>query len=94
MSTIHDTRLPDPVYGSADANVVDHHKLRVSSSLDGSTLLHAHLGGVYVGMSERNWRALFAALGQLDIVAAPVVTHRITMDDENGTATISSEVTA
>lgn len=94
MSTIHDSRLPDPVYGAADTNALDHRRLRVSSSLDGSTLLHAHLGGLYIGMTERNWRALFAALGELEIVAPPVVTHQIKFDDENGTATISSGVTA
>lgn len=94
MSMEYVTALPDPVYGSADTHASDHQRLKVKGSADGSTLIHAFLGGVYVAMSERNWRALFTAIGQVDIVAPPAVTHRIRMDDDQGTATITTEVTA
>lgn len=95
MSTDNTSRLPDPVYGSANANHDDHHRLRVSSSsTGGGALLHAHIGGVYVAMSERNWRQLFNQLSQLDIVAPPAVTHSIRFNDADRTATIDTEVTA
>lgn len=87
MSTTHVTRLPDPVYGSCDAHTSDHHRLSIKGSEDGSTLIHVFLGGVYVAMTERNWQNLFAAITQVDIVAPPVKTHRIHMNDTDRTAT-------
>lgn len=94
MSTDNTSRLPDPVYGSVNANHDDHHRLRVCSSSSSGVLLHAHIGGVYLAMSERNWRQLFNELSQLDIVAPPAVTHRIRFNDADRTATIDTEVTA
>ncbi len=95
MSTKHVTQLPDPyVYGSADTSPVDTQKLRVAVTTTGGnqTLLHAHIGGVYIATTERNWRAIVNALQTLE-VPAETVTHRISMDDETGTATIETTVT-
>lgn len=95
MSTQNNTDLPDEVYGAADCNVANNRRLRVSytpSEVGGPGLLHAHLGGVYVAMTERNWRAVFAALSQLEVKEPPARTIRISMDDERGEAHV--EVTA
>jgi hypothetical protein len=57
----------------------------------GRTLLHAHVGGVYLAMTERNWRALYDALSQLEVEEPPVRTVRINFNDAAGEAT--AEVT-
>lgn len=87
-------RLPDPVYGSADVHATDHHRLRASASVTdgGQVLIHAHMGGLYIAMSERNWQYLFAQLGRLEVDAPPVKTHRIRMNDAEGTATIETVI--
>lgn len=92
MSKPHVTRLPDPVYGSADVHAGDHHRLSASATVtdSGTVLVHAHLGGLYLAMTERNWRALYTALGQVEVVAPPTVTHRIRMNDADRTATIET----
>lgn len=97
MPTEHVTRLPDQVYGSADVAPLDNRRVKVSVTQndDGSSvLLHAHVGGVYIAMSENNWRALFAALTELEIVEPPKVTHRITFNDADRTAHITTVVKA
>lgn len=89
MSNRHTTQLPDPVYGSADAGGgIDPRRLAVSASDDGR-LLHAHIGGIYIAMTEQNWRVLYATLESLDV---PIPTYRINFDDTEGTAEM--EVTA
>lgn len=87
MSEKKNTQLTDPVYGAADANPSDAHRLRLSSTTTdgGSVLIHAHLGGIYIGMSERNWRQLFNTMKQLE-VTVPAPTYRLLMDNEAGTA--------
>lgn len=92
MSEPIEVKLPDPVYGSADIHAIDHHRLRANATVnaDGTVLIHAHLGGLYVAMSERNWQHLFKTLGRLEVVAPPVVTHRIRMNDVDGTASIET----
>lgn len=87
-------RLPDPVYGSADVHASDHHRIKASATVSdrGHVLLHAHLGGLYIAMSERNWQHLFATLGRLEVVAPPVKTHRIRFNDADGTATIDTVI--
>jgi hypothetical protein len=95
MSGHDDTRLPDPVYGSADASPTDHHRIKVAyTKAKGGTrgMLHAHLGGIYIGMTERNWRALYKALSQLEVEEPPVRTIHINFDDNAGEAHV--EVTA
>lgn len=95
MPSRYVTKLPDPVYGSAStAPTTEPGELNVSAGDGVNPLLHAHFGGLYIGMSERNWRTLFAALGELEILATPAVTHRIRMDDDSRTATITTEVSA
>lgn len=87
--------LPDDVYGSADCNTSGNRRLRVSySKVKGSDrgLLHAFFGGMSVSMTERNWRAVFAALSQLEVEEPPTRAIRISMDDERGEAHV--EVTA
>lgn len=84
------TELPDPVYGSADVNRGDCRRLSTSSTTTPTaTLLHAHIGPIYIAMTERNWRALFHSIEQLDV---PVPTYRIHFNDDQATATIA-EVT-
>lgn len=93
MSTeARDSQLPDPVYGSADANAVDPRRMRANASVttNGTVLVHAHLGGVYIAMTEANWRHVYRELSQLEVVAPPVTTHRIRLNDANGTATIET----
>lgn len=88
MSTKHTTQLPDPVYGSADAHPGgDHQRLTVSTTTSdtGTTLLHAHIGGIYLAMTERNWQTVWAALHTLEV---PVNrTIKIRFNDQDGTAT-------
>lgn len=92
MSNKHVTQLPDPyVYGSADTTPVNPQALRVAvTGTTGTTLLHAHIGGVYIATTERNWRAIVNALQTLEVPGT--VTHRIVMDDENRTATIKTVI--
>lgn len=87
MTTTHSATLPDPVYGSADVGRRDDHSIVVSSTTNssGTTLLHAHLGGIYIAMTERNWQTLWAALQTLQVPANRTI--KIRFDDENGTAT-------
>lgn len=87
MTTTHSGTLPDRVYGSADVGRRDDRNIVVSTSTNsaGTTLLHAHLGGIYIAMTERNWQATWAALQTLEV---PVNrTIKIRFDDEAGTAT-------
>lgn len=92
MSTPKNSRLPDPVYGSADVHTSDSRSLRYNATVtdNGDVLIHAHLGGIYIAMTERNWQHLYRELGTLEVVAPPVVTHRIRMNDADGTATIET----
>lgn len=86
--------LPDDVYGSADANPSNLKRLRVTVTTHdktGSVLLHAHIGGIYLAMSERNWRGLFKAITSLEIEVKPV-THKIIFDDAKGEAWIETAV--
>ena len=95
MSTKDHTELPDDVYGAADANPINLKRLKVSvtsHSKTGTVLLHAHIGGIYLAMSERNWRGLFKAITSLEIEVKPTRTIRFTMDDANREAHV--EVTA
>lgn len=87
MSTKRSTQLPDPIFGSADVNAVGR-TLTVSA---GDNLLHAFIGPLYIAMSERNWRTLFASISELEPSVEPR-TYRIVFDDEARTAT--AEVTA
>ena len=86
--------LPDDVYGAADANPTNLKKLKVSVTTNdttGSVLLHAHIGGIYLAMTERNWRGLFKAITSLEIEVKPV-THKIIFDDAKGEAWIETAV--
>ena len=89
MTSEYIDEFPDPVYGSADANVLNNKRLRVSSS---GELLHAFAGGVYLAMSERNWQKLFSSLGRLEIEVPPKVTHRLVVNNDEGTAHFVTEV--
>lgn len=93
MSKPYYTDLPDDAYGAAQCNVDNHRRLRVNYSpainKGERGLLHAHIGGVSISMTERNWRALWAALSELNVTEPPV---RINFDDEAGEAHV--EVTA
>lgn len=84
--------LPDDVYGAADANPINLKRLKVSvttHSKTGTVLLHAHIGGIYIAMSERNWRGLFQAITSLEIEVKPVTRHVI-FDDPKGEARIET----
>lgn len=83
MSVKGITELPDPIFGSADVGTTDR-KLSVSA---GGQLLHAHIGGIYIAMSERNWRTLFAAMSELEIEVEPK-NYRIVFDDDTSEATV------
>ena len=83
--------LPDDVYGSADVGYKSK-RLRVrvtGNDRDGTILLHANIGGIYLAMSERNWRGLFKAITSLEIEVKPV-THKIIFDDAKGEARIET----
>jgi hypothetical protein len=89
MSRHDDSRLPDPVYGAANSWPQDGHHISVNYTKakgGGRGLLHAHLGGMYLAMTERNWRALYAALSQLEVEEPPVRTVRISFNDAAGEA--------
>jgi len=75
MSTKHTIELPDPVYGGANIGPNERRRLHVSNS---DKLIHAFAGGLHIAMSERNWRAMFAAIATL---SAPAPIRRITFDD-------------
>lgn len=87
MSIRHITELPDPIMGSADVASGSSKALKVSA---GKTLIHAHIGGLYIAMSERNWRALFAAIETLEH-EADERSFRIVFNDEDRTATAVAE---
>lgn len=91
MSLKDTTQLPDLVQGSASVQVGDSRSLRVSSTASkvagGVNLLHAHIGNIYIAMSEQNWRILFAALSELKVEVQPR-NFRIIFDDDNGEAKV------
>ena len=89
MSKMNTTQLPDIVQGSANVSSGDDRSLRVSAGTtpSGITLLHAHIGGIYIGMSEQNWRILFAAMSELE-VEVPPRNFRIIFDDDKREAKV------
>ena len=96
MSTQHITQLPDIVQGGADVAPGDNRRLSVSSTSSAAVgvMLHAHIGGIHLAMSERNWQILFASLKELEVEAPPTRTFRIVFDDEQGEARIVGTDTA
>ena len=87
MSTTHVTQLPDPVMGSADVGSGNSKAVKITA---GKNLIHAHIGGLYVAMSERNWQALYAAMETLEFQPEER-SFRIVFNDMAGTATAVAE---
>ena len=84
--------LPDEVYGAADVGKVNPKRLSIrvtGSDKTANVMIHANIGGIYLAMTERNWRALFKAITSLEIEVKPV-THKIVFDDAKGEARIET----
>lgn len=89
--SIYVTELPDRVHAhlsmtGSSAPI----ELRVHGGKN--TNIDVFIGGLYLGMTERNWQTLFNAIQQVDIEAPPTRTVHISMDDANREAHV--EVTA
>jgi hypothetical protein len=61
------------VQGSASVRPGNARSLQVSASRNesGITLLHAHIGDIYICMQDENWRILFAAITELEPTVEP-----------------------
>lgn len=87
MSIRHNIQLPDSVYGAVTLRPEGDKEL--SMSIGPGDLIHAHIGGMYIAMTQRNWRVLFATMETLEIDDKPR-TFRLVVDDENRTAEVTA----
>lgn len=82
MPNHYDTELPDQIHAFVDLHRGGSRQLNVRTITvsDGSPVINVDVGGLTIGMTERNWRALFAAIEQVDI---PIPTKRLTFNDDD-----------